>query len=120
MAERKSADNVTTTTSSSSTTIVINELTCQLQSEFLYGSEWCAPTVVLLEDVRIRDRNVEQKVKNVLVKLSAFGTAAVVSSNLITSINSAHVLVVVNDRQGARNAYPRSILLPSKYSARLR
>ena len=96
--ERERTDHTRSTTSSSSTTVVADQLTCQLQSELLDGFEWSAATVALLEDECVGDGIVQQEVKNILVELSTFGSAAVVASNLITPINSSHEIVVLHDR----------------------
>ena len=98
VAERESASYTdSTSTNPSSTTIVPNELSCQLQPEGLDCGEWYTATVALLEDVGVRDGDVKQKIKNVLVEFSALGSAAIVASNLVTPVNSAHKLIVVND-----------------------
>ena len=98
VAERESASYTdSTSTNPSSTTIVPNELSCQLQPEGLDCGEWYTATVALLEDVGVCDGDVKQKIKNVLVEFSALGSAAIVASNLVTPVNSAHKLIVVND-----------------------
>lgn len=121
MKERKSTNNTTTTTDPSSTAIVANEFTCQLQPECFDVLEWChTATVALLKDVCICDGDVEQKLKNILIKFSAFGSAAVIASNLVTPVNSTHEIVIVKDGQWAWNRYPGAILLSSKYTALFR
>ena len=100
VAERESASYTDSTlTNPSSTTIVPNELSCQLQPEGLDCGEWYTATVALLEDVGVRDGDgdVKQKIKNVLVEFSALGSAAIAALNLVTPVNSAHKLIVVND-----------------------
>ena len=57
--------------------------------------------------------------KDVFVKFSAFRSAAVVAPDLVSSVNSAHVGVVVHDRHGARHRYPRTILLAPEDVSRL-
>ena len=53
--------------------------------------------VALLEDVHISNGDIEQKMKNVLIKFSALGSAAIIALNLVTPVNSTHELVVVDD-----------------------
>jgi hypothetical protein len=121
MAERETTnDTNSTTTDPSSTAVVTNELRCQLQPERFDGGAWYTATVALLEDVGIRDGDVEQKLKYVLIELPAFGSATVVGTNLVTPVNSPNELIVVHDRQWARNSYPRTIFLPSEYRPHLR
>ena len=118
VAERKSAYHANSTpTNPSSTTIVSNEFSCQLQPEGLDCPEWYTATVALLENVGVGDSDVEQKIKNILIKFSALCSATIVASNLVTPVNSAHELIVINDGQWARNSYPCTILLPTEYSA---
>ena len=67
----------------SSATIVSNEFSCQLQLEGLDRPEWYTATVALLENVG-GDSNIEQKIKNIRIKLSALHWVTVVASNLVT------------------------------------
>ncbi len=57
--------------------------------------------------------------KDVFVKFSAFRSAAVVAPDLVSSVNAAHIDVVVQDRHGARHRYPRTILLAPEDVSRL-
>jgi hypothetical protein len=102
VAERESTDDTnSTTTDPSSTAVVIDELRCQLQPERFDGGAWYTATVALLEDVGVRDGDVKQKIKYVLVELPAFGSVTVIAVNLVTPVNSTHELIVVHDRQWA-------------------
>ena len=119
VAERKSAYHANSTpTNPSSTAVVSNEFSCQLQPEGLDRPEWYTATVALLENVGVGDSDVEQKIKNILIKFSALRSATIVAANLVTPVNSAHELIVIDDGQWTRNSYPCTILLPTEYSAR--
>ena len=121
MTKRESAENTnSTTTNPSSTAKVANQLACQLQPEGFECGEWCTAAVALLKDVRVGDCNIKQEVEDVFIKLLALGSAAIIATNLVTPVNSTHELVVVDDRQRARNSYPGTILLPSEYCPTLR
>ena len=113
MTKRESAENTnSTTTNPSSTAKVTNQLACQLQLEGFECREWCTAAVALLKDVRIGECNIKQEVEDIFIKLPALGSAAIIATNLV---NSTHELVVVDDRQRARNSYPGSILLLLEY-----
>ena len=49
---------------------------------------------VLLNNVGIGNSNIEEKVKYVPVELSALGSTSIVPTQLVSSVNPSHVLVV--------------------------
>ncbi len=65
-------------------------------------------TKVLLED---SDRYIKQK-EDVAVKLSALRSAAVISTKLVTTIDTTHALVVRDDRLWTWNGSSGTIHLP--------
>ena len=68
--------------------------------------------VMLLEDKSIGDENIKEEMEDILVKLPASSSTAIVPSHLI-SIYATHVLVVANDGHGACHFCPTTIILPS-------
>ena len=63
----------------------------------------------------IRNCNVDKEEENVLVKFSTPVAAAVISSELITSIHSTHELVVEDNTLRARYGDPRAISYSPKH-----
>ena len=84
------------TTWSSATTVLPNQLSSQLQPKLL-DSDLGVRTIVFIEDVCVGYCNIEQGVEYVLIELSAFGTAVVVATQLVTPVYSSHVGIVLND-----------------------
>ena len=120
MSKRKGTHNSSTTTSSSPAAIIPDELGGQLESEVLDELERRVLTVALLENEGVCDGDVQQKIKNVFIKFSAFGSAAVVPPDLVSPVDAPHVCVVVVDGHGARHRKPCTILLAPEDSSRLR
>ena len=56
---------------------------------------------MLVEDVSIRYRHIEQEAENEFVKFSALCAAVVVATQLIPPVYSSHVGVVLDDGLGA-------------------
>ena len=83
---------------SSTTTIVFNQLSCQVHLEVLdryLRSIWC---VVFDQDEGICDGNIIIVRSRICTcKFSYFDTAMIVSSQLISSVNSTHVGVIQDD-----------------------
>ena len=100
--ERERTYDSWSTTSSFPAAVVSYELTCQLESKLLDSLERCVLTVALLEDESISNAYIKQKVKNKFVEFPVFCSAAVVAPDLVTSVNSSHV-VVVHNGHGTRN-----------------
>ena len=66
----------------------------------------CVISVAFLKNEGIRYSHVKQKVKDVLVKLSAFCSAAIVPPDLVTCVDPTHKRVIVDDGRGTGNRYP--------------
>ena len=73
-----------------------------------------AGSVVLVQHKRIGNSHIEQKVKYVLVKLYTFLPAAIIASELVTSIHPSHKLIIGDDDFWAWHWNLGSILLPAK------
>ena len=58
---------------------------------------------VFIQDERVGDGDIKEKVKDVLIKLATLGVAIIVPPQLITTINSSHTLVVCDDGFWAGN-----------------
>ena len=52
--------------------------------------------------------------KYIFIKVSAFGSAAVVAANLVSSVNSTHEVVVLHDEQWAGNRHSQAVLLATE------
>ena len=65
---------------------------------------------MLHQDVSISYCNIQQEGKNIFVKLPALCPAAVIAAQLVSTIHSTHVLVIVNDALRTRHWHPRTIL----------
>ena len=91
-----------------------NEFFGQLQLKLMDGF---VRRRVFLQDEGIRNCHIQEKVKNIFIKLSAL--CSVVSSNLIPSINSSHAGVVVNDGLRTRNLCPKAIFFGAEELYRL-
>ena len=101
--ERERTYDSWSTTSSFPAAVVSYELTYQLESKLLDSLERCVVlTVALSEDESISNGYIKQKVKNRFVEFPVFCSAAVVAPDLVTSVNSSHV-VVVHNGHGTRN-----------------
>ena len=59
--------------------------------------------------------DVKEEVENVLVEFSTSSSTAIISSHLVSSIYTAHVLVIANDSCGACHFTPTTIPLPSQH-----
>ena len=88
VAIRKWVDDGPSTTTPATTTIVANQLFCQLKAEAFDVGKWTGRAVVLHENERICYRYVQQKSEYVFIKFSALGSAAVVATDLVTTIHS--------------------------------
>ena len=58
---------------------------------------------VFIQDERVGDGDIKEKVKDVLIKLATLGAAIIAPPQLITTINSSHTLVVCDDGFWAGN-----------------
>ena len=119
VAEREGTHSSSTMASSSPAAVIPYQLTGQLELKLFDGAERCIIAVALLENECIRYSNVKQKVKNVFVKFSAFCSATAVPPDLVTSVDTAHKSVLVDDGRGTGNRYPCTILLVPEDSTRL-
>ena len=63
------------------------------------------------EDVCVRYCYVKQKEENVFIKLSAFRSAAIISTQLVASVYSPHELVIGDDALRTRDVDVSPILL---------
>lgn len=59
-------------------------------------------TSLTQKDVCVGDSNIKEEVEDILVEFSRFATAPVVSSQLITTVDASHVLVV--EKKGVRTS----------------
>ena len=75
-------------------------------SKLLDRAERYILTEALLQDKCICDGHIQQKMKNVFIKISALCSAAVVPPHLVSSVDSAHVGVIVHDGNRAGDRYP--------------
>ena len=91
VSERKGTHNSSTTTSSSPAAIIPDELCGQLESEVLDEPE---RRVALLENEGVCDCDIQQKIKYVFIKFSAFGSAAVVPPDLVSPVDAPPMLVL--------------------------
>ena len=112
----KRTNDSTRTSRHSAGTVAANELLCQLQAEVLHREERLRRVrmKVFVENVCICDGHIEEKVEYVLIKLSAFSSAEIVASELVSSISPTHVLVVMDDVVGAGHRHFCSIFLSPK------
>lgn len=108
---RKGADNSPSTTASATAAVLSNELLCQLNAEGFYRGEWTGRAVVLHQDIGIRYRHIKQKGENVLIKLSALRSTAIIPSELVSMIHTPHVAVVRDDALWTRHWISRPIRL---------
>ena len=69
--------------------------------------------VMLHEDKSISYSYVEQEGEDVFVKLPALCSVAIIPTELVSTIHTPHVFIVVDDGLWTGDWYPRSILLPS-------
>jgi len=81
-------------TSSTTTAVITHEFSCQLQSKLLHILVDVLRAKVLLKNVGIGNSNVEEKVKYVPVELSALRSTGIIPTQLVSSINPSHVLIV--------------------------
>ena len=109
MAKRKGADDGPSTTTSATTAVLSNELLSQLKAERFHCGELTGGTVVLHQNVSIRYGHVKQKGVNVLVKLPALCSTAVVPPELVSMIHTPHVAVVRDDALRTSHWYPLPI-----------
>ena len=103
---RKGADDGTSTSSPTAAGVVSNQLLGQLDPEGLGVSKLAGAGVVLCQDKSICYCHIEQKIKNVFIKFSAFCPAAIISSELIPTVYSSHVLIVRDNTLWTRDRDP--------------
>ena len=70
--------------------------------------------VVLLKDVSICYCHIKKEVEYVFVKLPAFGAAAIVATQLVASVHSSHVGIILK----AWDRYSGAVTLSPLYGAR--
>lgn len=101
-------------TSPLATTVVANQLLSQLDPKIFDGLVLGTGGVMLVKDECIGNCNIQQKIKYVLIELSAFHVAAVIPTKLIASVYSAHELIVADDSLWAWHWSLSTILLLPK------
>ena len=69
---------------------------------------------MLHEDESIRYSYIEQEGEDVFVKLPALCSAAIIATELISTIHTPYVFIVADDGLGTGDWYPRTILLSSE------
>ena len=79
------------------TTIAPNQLHCDLEPEVLDVLDGTVWVETLLQNVRVSNCHIKQELKDVLVKLSSLCPAAVIPTQLITSVDATHALIIQND-----------------------
>ena len=83
---------------------------CQLKADTLDVGKGTCGTIVLHENKNISYSYIEQEGKDVFVKLPALCSAAVIATELVSTIHTPHVFIVADDGLGIGDWYPRSIL----------
>ena len=121
VAKWKRVDYSSPTTSTATTAVLANQLLGELQSEGFEILEGARSARGLHQDVSVGDGHIKEKEKNIFIKFSALRSAAVVSTQLISTIHSSHELVVGYDALWARyfQATPVSLPVNSAMTRRL-
>ena len=100
-------------------TVCANQFLGQLKAKLLHRTKRFhrVRMEMLVQYESICNGYIEKEVKDVLIKLPAFGLTAVVTSQLVTSFHTSHVLVVQNNIVWTCYSGSCTILLTSEYSA---
>ena len=106
------------TTRPATTTVLANQLSCQFQAKVFDASNCGLRAVVLIKDVSICYCHIKKEVEYVFVKLPAFGAAAIVATQLVASVYSSHVDIVLNNGLRAWDRDSGAITLSPLYGAR--
>ena len=116
----KWVDDSPSTTSTATTAILPNKTLGKLKSKGLEILEGARLSRGLQENVGICDCHIKKKEKYIFVEFSALRSAAIIPTELISTIHPTHELVVANNACWARYFHAASILLFSVDSASAR